>query len=124
MVAEDLGRQCALDVARYLVVFMMRPGGQSQFSAHLAAQWSENSTLGPPLQWIVENPAESLSVDALAGRAAMSPRNFCRVFVRDVGLTPARFVERVRLDAATSRRVHTRSRDLEQAVRLQLSGAA
>jgi len=100
LVEEDHGRELALAVARWLVLFLKRPGGQSQFSAQLSAQLASR----PPLQelqaWIVENVGEDLSVAALAARAGMSPRNFARVFTREVGVTPARFVETARVEAA------------------------
>jgi transcriptional regulator GlxA family with amidase domain len=100
LVEDDLGHAVALEVARWLVVFLKRPGGQSQFSSHLAAQAVAPGPLRDLPQWIVANPGADLSVEQLAARAAMSPRNFARVFRRETGLTPAKFVERARLDAA------------------------
>ena len=100
MVEEDLGHATALDVARQLVVFLKRPGGQSQFSSHLAAQATPPGPLRDLPEWIVANLAADLSVERLAERAAMSPRNFARVFRRETGATPAKYVERARLDAA------------------------
>ena len=102
LVEEDHGRDLALTVARRLVMFLKRPGGQAQFSAHLAAQTA--SIAREPIRalqlWILENLAADLSVEALAARAGMSPRNFARLFAREAGTTPARFVERARLDGA------------------------
>jgi len=100
MVEEDLGRDVALAVARRLVVFLKRPGGQSQFSAQLAGQLAERHTLGELQSWIFDHLDQDLSVEHLAGRAAMSVRNFSRTFRREVGMTPARFVERARVDGA------------------------
>jgi transcriptional regulator GlxA family with amidase domain len=100
LVEEDHGREAALEVARWMVVFVKRPGGQSQFSAQLEVQRPEPGPLREVQSFIVENPSADLSVEALAGRAAMSPRNFARVFAAQVGTTPARFVERVRVEAA------------------------
>lgn len=100
LVEDDLGHDAALAVARQLVVFLKRPGGQSQFSSVLAAQAVRPGPLGDLPQWIVANLGADLSVDALAARAAMSPRHFARVFRAETGLTPAKFVERARLDAA------------------------
>ncbi|TFH20878.1 MAG: GlxA family transcriptional regulator [Myxococcales bacterium] len=100
MVEDDLGHDCALWVARMLVLFLKRPGGQSQFSSHLAAQSVRPETLGGIPDWIVENLAGDLNVESLAHRAAMSPRNFARVFTRETGQTPAKFVERARVDGA------------------------
>jgi transcriptional regulator GlxA family with amidase domain len=103
MVEEDHGRDVALGVARELVLFLRRPGGQSQFSAQLAAQLAERDALREVQAFALEDPEADLSVPALARRAAMSPRNFARVFARDVGATPARWVERVRVEAARRR---------------------
>ena len=100
LVEEDHDRDLALAVARHLVIFLRRPGGQSQFSAQLSAQMAERHPLRDLQAWIGERPGEDLSVEALARRAAMSPRNFARVFAREVGQTPARYVEQVRVEAA------------------------
>lgn len=100
LVEEDMGREVALSVARNLVVFLKRPGGQSQFSAQLRAQLPEREPMHDLEAWIAEHPEADLSVASLAGRVAMSPRNFARVFARDVGMTPARYVERARVEAA------------------------
>ena len=100
LVEEDVGRRVALQVARRMVVFLKRPGGQAQFSAQLATQLAEREPLRELQAWIMEHPGAELSIDALARRVAMSPRNFFRVFVREIGMTPGRFVERVRVEAA------------------------
>jgi transcriptional regulator GlxA family with amidase domain len=100
LVEEDVGRRVALQVAQRMVFFLKRPGGQAQFSAQLSTQMAEREPLRELQAWIVEHPASDLAVDALARRVAMSPRNFFRIFVRDVGMTPGRFVERVRVEAA------------------------
>jgi transcriptional regulator GlxA family with amidase domain len=100
LVEEDHGRDLALLVARWLVLFLKRPGGQSQFSAQLSSQTAERKPLRDLQTWIGEHPETDLSIEALAARVAMSPRNFARVFTREVGLTPARFVERARVEAA------------------------
>jgi transcriptional regulator GlxA family with amidase domain len=103
LVEEDHGREVALGVARGLVLFLKRPGGQSQFSAQLSAQLASRQPIQELQAWIVENVHRDLSVDALAARAGMSPRNFARVFTREVGATPARFVEIARVEAARRR---------------------
>src|SRR5262249_52522221 len=103
LVEEDLGRTAALETARQLVLFLRRPGGQSQFSAQLSAQAAERQPLRELVAWIVDHPDADLSVEALARRAAMSPRHFARVFTREVGTTPARYVETVRVEAARRR---------------------
>jgi transcriptional regulator GlxA family with amidase domain len=87
-------------VAQWRVVFLKRPGGQAQFSAQLVAQMAEREPLRELQGWIIDHPAADLSIDALARRVSMSPRNFFRVFVREVGMTPGRFVERARVEAA------------------------
>jgi len=99
-VEEDYGSEVALKVARDLVLFLRRPGGQSQFSVSLAAQASQRKNIFELQTWMAENLSGELSVETLAQRAAMSPRNFARVFVRELGFTPARYVERIRLEAA------------------------
>ncbi|MFI1971186.1 AraC family transcriptional regulator [Streptomyces cinnamoneus] len=100
LVEEDHGRRTALAVARHLVVFLRRPGNQRQFSAHLAAQTADRPTLRDVQHWIAEHPADDLSVEALAARANLSPRHFARAFHTEVGTTPGRYVEQVRLEAA------------------------
>jgi len=100
LVEEDVGRRVALQVAQRMVFFLKRPGGQAQFSAQLSTQIAEREPLRDLQAWIPDHPGLDLSVDALARRAAMSPRNFFRVFVREIGMTPGRFVERVRVEAA------------------------
>ncbi|GAA2963918.1 GlxA family transcriptional regulator [Streptomyces enissocaesilis] len=100
LVEEDLGRDTALAVARHLVVFLRRPGNQAQFSAQLAAQTARRTPLREVQQWITEHPEDDLSVQALAGRALLSPRHFARAFHSETGTTPGRYVERVRLEHA------------------------
>jgi transcriptional regulator GlxA family with amidase domain len=100
LVEEDLGREVALFVARRLVVFLKRPGDQSQFSVHLAAQSLEQSRLYSVQQYILNHPAADLSVKALSSVAAMSPRNFTRVFTQEVGIPPSAYVELTRIDVA------------------------
>jgi transcriptional regulator GlxA family with amidase domain len=100
LVEEDFGRRVALAVATSLVLFLKRPGGQAQFSAQLSTQLAERRPLRDLQAWIIDHPGEDLSAPVLARRAAMSPRNFFRVFTREIGITPARFVQRARLEAA------------------------
>ncbi|MCX5381382.1 GlxA family transcriptional regulator [Streptomyces sp. NBC_00091] len=100
LVEEDLGRDVALLVARHLVVFLRRPGNQAQFSAQLAAQTARREPLRDVQQWITEHPGGDLSVEALAARAALSPRHFARAFQAETGVTPGRYVERVRVEHA------------------------
>lgn len=100
LVEEDHGRDIALIVARYMVVFLKRPGGQSQFSTYLTAQIAKNGPIQSLTDYILSHLRSDLSVEALASRANMSTRNFSRVFLRDIGVTPADFVEAARLDGA------------------------
>jgi transcriptional regulator GlxA family with amidase domain len=100
LVEEDLGQRLALEVARGLVLFLKRPGGQSQFSSHLAAQAVPRGPLKDLPEWIVDHLDEDLTIECLAERVAMSPRNFARVFLREMGVTPAKFVERARVERA------------------------
>jgi len=100
LVEEDLGRDTALTLARHLVVFLRRPGNQAQFSAQLAAQTARREPLREVQQWITEHPAGDLSVESLAARAALSPRHFARAFQAETGMTPGRYVDRVRLEHA------------------------
>jgi transcriptional regulator GlxA family with amidase domain len=100
LVEEDLGRATALEVARWLVMFVKRPGGQAQFSAQLAAQTAERAPLRELQDWIAGNLDADLSVPALAERAHMSERNFARAFRRELGITPATYVETARVEAA------------------------
>ncbi|HKN92846.1 MAG TPA: GlxA family transcriptional regulator [Thermoleophilaceae bacterium] len=100
LVEEDLGPKVARDVARWLVLFLRRPGGQSQFSAALAGQRAEREPLRELQAWMVDHLDEDLSVPALAERAYMSPRNFARAFKREVGMTPAAYVETLRVERA------------------------
>jgi transcriptional regulator GlxA family with amidase domain len=103
LVEEDLDRGAALEIARHLVLFLRRPGNQSQFSATLAAQEPTREPLREVQHHVVEHPAADLSVEALAARACMSPRHFARAFGAETGTTPARYVEQVRLEAARRR---------------------
>jgi len=100
LVEEDLGREVAVEIARWLVLFLQRPGGQSQFSSHLTAQRAERQPLRELQSWIADNLGEDLRVEALADRVAMSPRNFARAFRRETGMTPAAYVEELRVERA------------------------
>jgi transcriptional regulator GlxA family with amidase domain len=100
LVEEDLGRDVALTVARHLVMFLRRPGGQRQFSAQLAAQVAARDPLREVQRFAVEHPAADLSVPALARRANLSPRQFSRAFAAEVGTPPGRYVDGVRLESA------------------------
>jgi transcriptional regulator GlxA family with amidase domain len=100
LVEEDLDRDAALTIARHLVLFLRRPGNQSQFSATLVSQQPEREPLREIQREVIEDAAGDHSVEAMATRAHMSPRHFARAFRAETGITPARYVERVRLEAA------------------------
>jgi len=103
LVEEDHGHTVAMGVARQLVVFLKRPGGQAQFSAALATQTADRDDVTDVQAWIADHLADDLSVGALATRAAMSPRHFARVFRAATEATPARYVEQARVEAARRR---------------------
>lgn len=99
LVELDMGRQRALQVARHLVLYLRNPGGQAQF-AHEQPPVSELDPIRRVQTWIANNPDSDASVDRLADMAGMSSRNFARVFAKEVGMGPGRYVELVRLDTA------------------------
>ena len=103
MVEEDHGHALALEIARRMVLFMRRGGGQSQFSSQLAAQAADHQPIRELIAWISEHLDADLSVPALARRVGMSDRNFSRVFTQQVSTTPARFVARLRTEAAKAK---------------------
>ncbi len=103
LVEQDYDRGAALAIARHLVLFLRRPGNQSQFSATLAAQQPAREPLREVQRSVVEHVAGEHSVEAMAARAQMSARHFARAFRAETGITPARYVERVRLEAARRR---------------------
>jgi transcriptional regulator GlxA family with amidase domain len=107
LVEEDLGRTVALAVARYLVVFLKRPGGQAQFSEALSMQSAEDE-FGALHQWINKHLSDDLSLAMLADQAGMSERSFSRHYAVATGVTPARAIERLRVEAA--RRLLSESR--------------
>lgn len=98
LLEEDHGRKVALEVARMLVVFLCRPGNQAQFSVSLQEQTTENRPLRDLQVWMLDHLADDLTVPALAARAAMSDRNFQRVFTRELGKSPAHYVEEIRIE--------------------------
>jgi transcriptional regulator GlxA family with amidase domain len=98
LIEDDLGAPVALQVARRLVVYMRRPGGQAQHSAPLALQAAD--AFGPLLEWVLANLHRTLTVEQLAERSGMAPRSFHRHFLARTRVTPAKAVERLRLDQA------------------------
>ncbi|MDM0071621.1 helix-turn-helix domain-containing protein [Variovorax sp. J31P207] len=117
LVEEDVGSRVALHIARMMVVFLKRPGGQLQFSIALKAQMPSTRSFADLAAWVAENLDKPLSVETLAEQMAMSSRNFSRVFREETGVTPARYVRQARLDAARVMLEQTR-RGLEQVASL------
>src|SRR5437016_7781114 len=109
LVEEDHGSRLALQVARNLVLYLRRPGGQSQFSAALSLQLTDRKPLRELESWVLDNLNQPLRVPVLAERVAMSPRNFARVFTKEMKTTPAKFVERLRVEAARRRLEESRN---------------
>ncbi|HET6805014.1 MAG TPA: GlxA family transcriptional regulator [Frateuria sp.] len=109
LIEEDLGAPAALEVARHLVMYVKRPGNQAQFSAPLAAQVQGNGRMGSLVEWMLAHLHGELTVERLADQAAMSTRHFRRTFVAVFGMTPARFVERLRLEQACLRLTGSRA---------------
>jgi transcriptional regulator GlxA family with amidase domain len=100
LIEEDLGRDVPRMVAGTMVVYLRRPGGQGQFSPFLEAEATGCRDIAELKSWILGNAGQDLTVERLASQLAMSPRNFARRFVAETGVTPARFVERARVEAA------------------------
>lgn len=100
IVAEDHGRSVALDVAKVLLVIMTRQGGQAQFSPLVASMAAQDTPVARVQAFMLEHLEEELSVERLAGLAAMSTRHFSRVFAREAGMTPMEFLQNARIDRA------------------------
>jgi transcriptional regulator GlxA family with amidase domain len=100
MVEADYGSEIAQTVARWMVMFLHRPGGQTQFAAPVWIPRAARSTVRAAQDFIDNNPGDDHRLDLLAKRVAMSSRHFSRLFTAEVGETPARYVERVRVEAA------------------------
>ena len=114
LVEADCGREVALQVARELVVFLKRPGGQAQFSQVLQAQTADSAGFDALHAWISDNLRDSdLSVERLAAQSHMSPRNFARVYKQKTGRTPAKAIELFRMEAAR-RMLEDSQRSIEQ----------
>ncbi|MFJ9367389.1 GlxA family transcriptional regulator [Nocardia sp. NPDC101769] len=114
LVTEDHGDEVALEVARNMVMYVQRPGGQSQFSVPLAAQPGKRDDIAELRRWIGENLTADLSVGALADRLSVSPRHLSRIFRAEVGSTPGEYIESLRLEQA--RRLLERTRKTPSAI--------
>src|SRR5262245_27472351 len=111
LIEQDAGRKVAMDVARMLVVYLKRAGGQSTYSALLAAQAQSDSDMFNDLaQWVAEHLKHDLRIEALAERVHMSPINFARLYAKTRGRTPAKAIEAIRIDAARRRLEETTDR--------------
>ncbi|MGR4878100.1 GlxA family transcriptional regulator [Streptomyces sp. LARHCF249] len=108
LVEEDHGRQLSLAVARQLVVFLRRSHNQAQISTQLQVQIAHRDSLREVQDWISDHPDADLSIEALAWRAALSPRQFTRAFTKETGMSPGRYVAKVRLETACRRLVNRR----------------
>ena len=115
LVEQDHGKAVALAVAQELVLFLKRPGGQSQFSRHLEAQ-RRDDLFGELELWMLENPRADLSVEGLARRMSMSPRHFARLFRARLGASPGAYVRRLRVERAR-RRIEEGASRLKQVAR-------
>lgn len=113
MIEEDLGLDIALRVARALVLYVRRPGWQSQFSTALGLQSTSRLAFRDLPFWILEHLREPLTLESLAARLAMSPRNFSRQFRKEFGTTPQKFVQQLRMEMAR-RLVHESTRTREE----------
>ncbi|MEM5431083.1 GlxA family transcriptional regulator [Cupriavidus oxalaticus] len=116
LVGEDLGDGAALEIARSLVLFLRRPGGQMQFSATLRSQLDSKSSLEKLCVWISENLDSELTIDTLASKSATSVRTLMRMFRRELKTTPAKYVEELRIEAIC-RALETGGRTLEAIAR-------
>lgn len=100
LVEQDCGRELAMAVAREMVVFVKRPGGQAQFSTQLSTQLANRTPIRSVKNWLATNLNTHMSVDDMAEKAGMSPRNFARVFKAETGLTPRQYLEKIRIERA------------------------
>lgn len=107
LVEEDLGQSFALHIARWLVLYLKRPGNQSQFSTYLDCKSIANPTMRKVCEWILEHLKDELTVETLAEHVAMSPRNFARVFARELRVTPAKFINKLRVENASQHLIET-----------------
>lgn len=99
-VEADFGHDLALQVAQDLVIFLKRPGGQSQFSANLTSQMTQAPGMRAVQEWVLNNIDQKISVSLMANQASMSLRNFTRIFHKEVGVCPSEFLEKARIDKA------------------------
>ena len=108
LIEEDFGRTIALEVAKQMVLYLKRPGSQSQYSSVLTHQHVDYRPIREIESWILEHINENLTVEFLAEQVAMSPRNFARVFARETGITPAKYLDKLRVETACRYLVETK----------------
>jgi transcriptional regulator GlxA family with amidase domain len=113
LVEEDHGHETALRIARFLVMFLVRPGGQAQYSHMLSHQAINSQPLRELQVWMLQHLREHLTVESLAERIGMSARHFTRVCLRETGMNPGQFVDRMRVEAA-QQMIDSSSRGLKQ----------
>jgi transcriptional regulator GlxA family with amidase domain len=109
LIEEDLGAATSLAVARYLVMYVTRPGNQTQFAAPLAAQAQATGRMGTLVDWLLAHLKDEITSERMAEQVSMSPRHFRRVFADTFGTSPARFVEHLRLEQACMRLTRDRT---------------
>ncbi len=100
LVEEDLGKEFAIMIAKVMVLFLKRPGNQTQFSTVLESQKTDYQPISQAIEWMCNHLNEDISVERLAEQVLMSPRNFARVFARELKITPIKYVEKLRLETA------------------------
>lgn len=100
LIEEDKGKTFALEVAKQMVLYLKRPGNQSQFSTVLTHQNVDFRPIKDIQEWIAQNIRHDITIELLARKARMSPRNFARVFVKETGITPAKYIEKIRIESA------------------------
>lgn len=100
LVEEDLGKSLALEVARQMVLYLKRPGSQSQYSSILTHQNTDYQPIVEICDWIHEHLSETMTIEDLSEKVSMSPRNFARVFLRETGITPAKYIDKLRVETA------------------------
>lgn len=100
LLEEDMGKPFALEIARQMVLFLKRPGNQAQYSTVLAAQAIDHAPVREAVDWIMDHLQVDITVEELAEKVLMSPRNFARVFVKEMNITPVKFMEKMRVEAA------------------------
>jgi len=100
LVEEDLGKSFALHVAKIMVLFLKRPGNQTQYSTILESQKIDYRPINDITDWVYNHLHEEITVEKLAEYASMSPRNFARVFVRELNITPMKYIEKLRIETA------------------------